>query len=686
MYRATTRGESVSHELSYTSSPDDEVEDLYRLVSYVKSQHPELEAVCSGAIASDYQRLRVESLCQRLGLISLAPLWKRSQSMLMEDMIASGIDAIIIKVAGLGLIPEKHLGKDLQSMKPHLVALYEQYGCHICGEGGEYESLVLDCPFFTFGRIAIDESHVLRDREGGDISPSGILNIPSFHVETKTPADIDRVGSVHIVPVDFARPEIADADTIPTRDAFLSKDLIMLSVQKTKSFLHLSASMKEGEAGRGGAEGMEVCLLWMLKRVQATLAVEEMTLEDAVFVQLYLNDMRLFAAANRVYCAFFPNRDPPSRACIQLSQTSSCTISILALRKAKASGASKRVLHVQSISHWAPSCIGPYSQATSLRHLSFVAGQLGLVPSSMTFGDLGWQQEVQFALQHCQAVAIAVGADATRSTIKATIYLAEAFLSGLAEREKEALYTLINNYWSSEPPDASSDVHVVNEASTDPSVDSYLKPPVFGFRIAPIVSYIVVPALPKNANIEIQPFMMNNRETVGQHASISGPKDLLDAKGCTIEHLHEWRGSQQTGTIHRMRVELTSGFDADPPYAYLTFQDTHFLILQIHFPLPEQSERMPAAGCFREACMKLLNTCTYLCDRETSSITSAIVWYRDDRVNKSFAESIFAEISASSRTDVNSQCNPWLCLPSSGIGEDVWLADMILIDVLALDL
>lgn len=39
--------------------------------------------------------------------------------------------------------------------------------------------------------------------------------------------------------------------------------------------------------------------------------------------------------------------------------------------------AGRRVLHVQSISEWAPSCIGPYSQATRDAGLAFFAGQVG---------------------------------------------------------------------------------------------------------------------------------------------------------------------------------------------------------------------------------------------------------------------------------------------------------------------
>ena len=46
--------------LAYSMTEGDEVEDLYRLLSHAKQAMPELQAVSSGAIASDYQRLRVE--------------------------------------------------------------------------------------------------------------------------------------------------------------------------------------------------------------------------------------------------------------------------------------------------------------------------------------------------------------------------------------------------------------------------------------------------------------------------------------------------------------------------------------------------------------------------------------------------------------------------------------------------
>lgn len=58
--------------------------------------------------------------CSRLGLISLAFLWRQPQAQLLQAMVDSGIQAILVKVAAIGLDPHCHLGKDLASMQPLL--------------------------------------------------------------------------------------------------------------------------------------------------------------------------------------------------------------------------------------------------------------------------------------------------------------------------------------------------------------------------------------------------------------------------------------------------------------------------------------------------------------------------------------------------------------------------------------
>ncbi|KAA3480725.1 diphthine--ammonia ligase-like isoform X2 [Gossypium australe] len=78
-----TRFLCLHHKLSYQRTPGDDVEEMFILLNEVKKQIPSITTVSSGAIASDYQRLRVESVCSRLGLVSLAYLWKQDQSLLL---------------------------------------------------------------------------------------------------------------------------------------------------------------------------------------------------------------------------------------------------------------------------------------------------------------------------------------------------------------------------------------------------------------------------------------------------------------------------------------------------------------------------------------------------------------------------------------------------------------------------
>jgi diphthine-ammonia ligase len=69
-------------------------------------------------------------------------------------MVDAGLHSIIIKVACLGLTA-KHLGRSIADLEPVIFSLAERYGCNVCGEGGEFETLTLDGPMFTLGRIEI---------------------------------------------------------------------------------------------------------------------------------------------------------------------------------------------------------------------------------------------------------------------------------------------------------------------------------------------------------------------------------------------------------------------------------------------------------------------------------------------------------------------------------------------------
>uniref|UniRef100_A0A7S3GWQ3 Diphthine--ammonia ligase n=1 Tax=Spumella elongata TaxID=89044 RepID=A0A7S3GWQ3_9STRA len=129
LIRKEILGSAVNQKLDYLSEvAADEVEDMFVLLQQVKQQYPEVEGVSCGAIVSTYQRLRVESICQRLGLTVLSYLWQRDRVELLQEMITAGVDAVLVKVAGAGLEPHKHLGKSLAVLQPTLMKLHEQFG------------------------------------------------------------------------------------------------------------------------------------------------------------------------------------------------------------------------------------------------------------------------------------------------------------------------------------------------------------------------------------------------------------------------------------------------------------------------------------------------------------------------------------------------------------------------------
>lgn len=136
LYRKSITGSAIDQTLSYSDvTSGDEVEDLYDLLQSVLSKHPDINAITTGAIASTYQRLRVEDVCSRLRLQSLCYLWQRDRSELLDEMVESGLEAVLVKVAGAGLSPRKHLGKSLKNLNLELRRLNAKYGLDLCGEG-----------------------------------------------------------------------------------------------------------------------------------------------------------------------------------------------------------------------------------------------------------------------------------------------------------------------------------------------------------------------------------------------------------------------------------------------------------------------------------------------------------------------------------------------------------------------
>eukprot|EP00079_Xenopus_tropicalis_P009126 XP_002932882.1 PREDICTED: diphthine--ammonia ligase isoform X1 [Xenopus tropicalis] len=417
IYRATLQGTSLDTGRAYAPQEGDEVEDLYRLLKLVKEKEA-VDSVSVGAILSDYQRVRVENVCQRLGLQPLAFLWRRKQEELLDEMISSGLKAILIKVAAFGLDPDKHLGKTLEDMRPYLKQLSDKYGVHVCGEGGEYETLTLDCPLFK-KRIVVDSAEVTMHSNDA-FAPVAYLRLSKLHLEdkiTNTAVTLQREcpcsNGFPAEPASCATKECDNSEERPL--PWIPNSLPSVPMCESRT---CSAPSQCGFQWISEITASEGNVLEASHRALSSLKdqVQELGLQmsDAVLIHLYVKSMEDFSDINRVYGTLFPSA-PPARVCVQCCLPGSAFFKMDALfccpSLADASSdcvPKKTAMHVQSISHWAPANIGPYSQAVQVGPGLFCAGQIALKPCTMQLVSGGATVEAQVSLCHVERVLDAI--------------------------------------------------------------------------------------------------------------------------------------------------------------------------------------------------------------------------------------------------------------------------------------
>ena len=120
-----------------------------------------------GAIASDYQWSRFNEICHKLGKPLFAPLWRKDQVMLLEDMVHAGFKFMIAGVYAEGF-DESRLGKIITERSiRELESMRDKYRISPSGEGGEIETFVLDGPNFSKA-ISIDEAEARWERHSGN--------------------------------------------------------------------------------------------------------------------------------------------------------------------------------------------------------------------------------------------------------------------------------------------------------------------------------------------------------------------------------------------------------------------------------------------------------------------------------------------------------------------------------------
>ncbi|MFC6769063.1 diphthine--ammonia ligase, partial [Natrinema soli] len=135
---------------------DDELEPLEAALEELDRELAGgIAGVTAGAVESEYQTSRIRGMCDRLDCDLFAPLWQEDPRELADAMLEAGFEITIIQVAAHGL-DESWLGRTLdREAIDDLEALNEEYGVHILGEGGEFETLVVDGPHMD-RRLALE--------------------------------------------------------------------------------------------------------------------------------------------------------------------------------------------------------------------------------------------------------------------------------------------------------------------------------------------------------------------------------------------------------------------------------------------------------------------------------------------------------------------------------------------------
>ncbi len=125
---------------------EEELDDIEEVLLSIKG---EVDGLVTGALASTYQKMRVDGICKRLDMLSIAPLWHHDPADYLRKALQDGFEIIFVGVAAPPL-DRKWLGRRLDEKAiEELVELNRTHGIHIGGEGGETESFVLDCPLFS---------------------------------------------------------------------------------------------------------------------------------------------------------------------------------------------------------------------------------------------------------------------------------------------------------------------------------------------------------------------------------------------------------------------------------------------------------------------------------------------------------------------------------------------------------
>ena len=138
-------------QLTICSNSDDTTDELIvmeKLLQNAKEKF-QIEGLVHGGIKSKFQKKKFETLCEKLNLLSIAPLWDTEPKRYMDELVDSDFHFIMITVSSDGL-DEQWLGKLISKHDIEILNnLSKNFGFNLNFEGGEAETFVINCPLFS---------------------------------------------------------------------------------------------------------------------------------------------------------------------------------------------------------------------------------------------------------------------------------------------------------------------------------------------------------------------------------------------------------------------------------------------------------------------------------------------------------------------------------------------------------
>ena len=126
---------------------EEELKDLEKAIEKAKQKY-KIEGIVTGAIQSIYQSLRIQKICNKLNLECFNPIWQKNEEEYLAELIQNKFKVILVGVFAYPL-NESWLGKEInREFINELKKINQTYKINIAGEGGEYETFVLNCPLF----------------------------------------------------------------------------------------------------------------------------------------------------------------------------------------------------------------------------------------------------------------------------------------------------------------------------------------------------------------------------------------------------------------------------------------------------------------------------------------------------------------------------------------------------------